>query len=803
MKDMKLLVVILTSSNIELLKRALFSVKIQKETKNLKWTTIINVNTLKDSYYQEVLDTLKDEPYEIIRTESNGAPGKGHNSCLKLFEERTEFDYLTMLDGDDLFYPVAFQRFEQMINDKQSLDLVHLMINDKVDFRNHDNSHCYPLKFKFLLFGCFDNCQNFWRTQKSPGPINNYLIDTKTPSRIILVSRNIFNKSIKVHYDEDMKLYDDMIAFFSFYELQLKGELNTFSTSESNIYCYNCLNEESSSYNLKKKKEENAIFKKKMLNYPLVMKDNWKIEKLPFIKLDNPENFSLEDKIDFCNKYVIDFEINSKYNQLRKLNTSNLTEETSRQLSKTLNFLISCGLDSSININNFLEIAFKSNNISQAVEGLIIASRKYPLPSFWKQLFVILFNLNFYDKCEYYYTLIDTYDILTDEIKQKYEIIKQSRSINKDGFYVYLQNKNPLKLDMNKKIICYYTGYTSDFNGKNYGEKNVYGSEIAAIKLCENLVNDYNVIIVGNSDTVKHNNVIYIHQNHFNVLTRNYTINNLIISRYIGFTLDVDLSNIQRIYLLLHDARVHDSWFNEKILPSLSMPLFKNFLEKLEKVVCVSKWQYNNFKDILKRFNIVLPNNKYHIIGNGININKFKQVQKKKNRFIYCSNPNRGLDILINTLIILQQKYTDITLDIYFEHLDSNQQALVNKYDWINFYGKVSNDKIAEEMCKSDFWLYPNVNSHETFCISCVEAMCGGNVVITRDFSAPPNLMKNVGVLIPRHLKNEELIKYTCNVISQIIENPELKKSYQEKARNEAMKYDWSNIATQWKKLID
>ena len=36
-------------------------------------------------------------------------------------------------------------------------------------------------------------------------------------------------------------------------------------------------------------------------------------------------------------------------------------------------------------------------------------------------------------------------------------------------------------------------GYTPSFNGENYHNKKVYGSEITAIKLAEALSNNYNV----------------------------------------------------------------------------------------------------------------------------------------------------------------------------------------------------------------------------------------------------------------------------------------------------------------------
>ena len=104
---------------------------------------------------------------------------------------------------------------------------------------------------------------------------------------------------------------------------------------------------------------------------------------------------------------------------------------------------------------------------------------------------------------------------------------------------------------------------------------------------------------------------------------------------------------------------------------------------------------------------------------------------------------------------------------------------------------------------KSDFWLYPNINSHETFCISCLEAMCSGNVIITRDFSALPELIGNDnGLLIPSNLQGNDLINYVVKKIDYIISN-NLKNIYQDKARKEAKKYDWKIIANKWKNMLN
>ena len=274
---MKLLVLILTSSKIELLKRALFSVKNQYKT-DLKYDIKIIVNTLNEKYYKKVLENIKDKNIEIIRTESNGSPGKGHNSCIKIFKERSEYTHFAMLDGDDMYYPSAIQQFEKMLKKDPLLDLVHLLINDRVHFQNTDKFNYKPLKFDYKLISSFRYNDNWWEIVNTQSPLINRIEDTKTPSRIILASRKIFNTTNPIEYSEEMKLYDDMIAFFSFYDAQLRKELNTYATSETNIYCYNSLNDHSASYNFKEKERENKIFRKQIKKYTYILRENWNIK---------------------------------------------------------------------------------------------------------------------------------------------------------------------------------------------------------------------------------------------------------------------------------------------------------------------------------------------------------------------------------------------------------------------------------------------------------------------------------------------------------------------------------------------
>lgn len=802
---MKLLILILTSSKINLLKRCLNSVKLQQSVKLFEYEIKIVVNTTRVGYYEQVLKEITDEDVEIIKTISNSAPGKGHNSCLNLFKERKEFTHFTMCDGDDTWYPIALQQLERMLIKEPDLDLVHLLLNDRVHFENQDNFNYKQLKFNYKLISSFRENENWWEKVQTKSPLIGRIEDSKTPSRIILASRRIFNVTHPIKYSEDMKLYDDMICFFSFYEAQLRGELNTFSTSETNIYLYNSLNDHSASYNFKDKDRENIIFKKERAIYTNVMKDNWNIKALPFIQVEQPTNFTTGHKVDFCNKFVVDYEILEKFDRLKKLQKLVNIKDNPEKLKEAediFSFLVRGGFDSANNLLKLSEIKFIKNDINTGLIYLLKLSKINPVLSVYQKIFEILFRYKIYQKCEYFYELIKNYDGLTDELKEQYKLIKANVYI-KNNMKYHKDGKFQLPLDPNKEIFCYYTGYTDSFNGKNYGERNVYGSEIAAVKLSEKLVKYYNVVVLCACQTAMiHNGVYYINMNNFVELNNNYTVNHLVISRFIGYTLDVDLSKVENIYYLMHDARVHELW-HEKKLPLLSMYIFKNFLPRIKKIICVSEWQKNNFNNVAKMAGLEIPDEKYHIIGNGVNTEKFQygKVKKKNNRFISCSDPSRGLLMTCEILVELQKKYKDITLDIYFGSLPEDINQYVNKYDFINFHGKISNDQIVTEFSKSDFWLYTNINSHETFCISCVEAMCGGNVIITRDFSALPELVKDNGILIPKELEGYGLKRYTIMKIEEILNN-NLKKEYQDKAYKRGLNFDWNSVAEKWYSLL-
>ena len=89
MGNKKVMIIILTSSQAQYAYRGYQSI-LQQKKHSFDYDIFINVNTLNKGYIDEIRETFKDAKVTIVETESNGKPGKGHNSVLQLFKDHPE-----------------------------------------------------------------------------------------------------------------------------------------------------------------------------------------------------------------------------------------------------------------------------------------------------------------------------------------------------------------------------------------------------------------------------------------------------------------------------------------------------------------------------------------------------------------------------------------------------------------------------------------------------------------------------------------------------------------------------------------
>jgi len=244
----KYLVGILCSSNIRLLKESFLSVINQNDFDD--YEIMIIVNTLNEEFYQDVMYEFGKNNYtklrKIIRTESNGSPGKGHNSVLKIFYKDYRYDNLIMLDGDDFLFPNAIQRINN-VRITENSDVISLYGNTKILINNsnyhklknetHSSTYVYDLHFKYNV----DECKNIHRLNEE------YNTTLATPGRLLCINRKLLSKYIQL-YDERMYIYDDFMMTVLLYKEDTNPQFNITHLSDSYIYLYNAANEDSVSY---------------------------------------------------------------------------------------------------------------------------------------------------------------------------------------------------------------------------------------------------------------------------------------------------------------------------------------------------------------------------------------------------------------------------------------------------------------------------------------------------------------------------------------------------------------------------
>lgn len=226
---MKLFLGLLTSHRLDKLKRLIQTVREQYRTPEIDLHPVIVVNTLDDNYYQEVLKAQLG--YPVVRTESNGKPGKGKNSVAELFLG-TDCDFMTQFDGDDLLYPTYLRSIWNHVKHFPSLDVLGIIPLDIVKTRSTGLGYEFPVgNFVGSVWGV----SLVANEGRNPSPARGSWLDETLPRSndyTILQSK----KSAKIKIDEDIAVGEDHLYTMQLLSLHQKGELQYFQTMSSDMY---------------------------------------------------------------------------------------------------------------------------------------------------------------------------------------------------------------------------------------------------------------------------------------------------------------------------------------------------------------------------------------------------------------------------------------------------------------------------------------------------------------------------------------------------------------------------------------
>lgn len=227
---------------------------------------------------------------------------------------------------------------------------------------------------------------------------------------------------------------------------------------------------------------------------------------------------------------------------------------------------------------------------------------------------------------------------------------------------------------------------------------------------------------------------------------------------------------------------------------------FRHFSEFVDKVITISPYHSEYFKlnyGIEKSISIDLP----------VRTWEYTPTEKIKNRLIFTSVPDRGLEHVAQMFPVVKREIPDATLTITSDYrlwgnYSPDNQSHVQRFlhmDGVSFLGGVTREVLVKEQLKSQIHFYP-CSYEEMFCIACAENQVAGSLPITTVMGALGTT--NMGVLIngkpgdPRfqNIMIETTVKYLQDEKLNLIQ-----KELQQRAME---RFSLDRILDEWDRLI-
>lgn len=702
----KYLVSLLCSSNINIFKLSLKSAIEQINFDD--YDIIVVINTLDDIFYNDIIKYIKSNKnskiVNVIRTESNGWPGKGHNSLLNIFKNKNKYDNLVILDGDDFLYPVALDRINK-IKEKTDFDVLTLVGNTRL-IKNEN--------YKYNDNKCSLNVDIEFKEIKNIGYISeNYNNILATPMRIISINRKMLKMFNNKLYSEEMNLYDDYYYFLHFYnklrnnDFKPNKNFNIIILNDEYIYLYNTINQYSLSKNYNEHLDD-VIISEKIKNELNIT--NLQCEKL---HINLYKDFIKDD----LNKEIIDkFYKNISKNIITngdillndiKIKTNSIDNSNSN--SNTNN--------SNTNTNNSNNEKIKDN-------------RK-------RILFVDLSPI------KWNYNSIKHHPLGGTEIAMLY-ITEELSKDNNYNIQILTLHKDNIKINENLEYNTY-----SDENIKKFNPEIIVTQGNLTDSIINYKIYNKHVKIIM---WMHHDITVGFVKDKFYGYSKSGLIDKYIFVSKWQQDRFIDVYNIDTSKCFIMNNGVPDHIITD--IELLNNKINQNSIHKIK----------HGLKYINKKREIIYISSPYRGLIPAYYI--FNQVKNLcpdvKFKVFSCfnrgsiSDNNKSNDKIYKPLT--KDNLSNIlnnSFDIYYKDLYN----LLIENENIEFYGSVTQDELFKHMETAMVLFYPNTYA-ETFCTSIIESMMYGCNVITSSLGAIPETSHGFSTLLDPKLDKVLDINY-------------------------------------------
>lgn len=201
----------------------------------------------------------------------------------------------------------------------------------------------------------------------------------------------------------------------------------------------------------------------------------------------------------------------------------------------------------------------------------------------------------------------------------------------------------------------------------------------------------------------------------------------------------------------LSDTKKNILWLHDLPQDPESQHLKNGGWKKFDSLVYVSHWQKQQYENFLG-----VPPSAGVVLQNAIEPIERHEKPTDKVNIIYHTTPHRGLELLIPIMEGIEKSLPDVDwhLDVYssfgiygqaWKERNKPYEKLfetIKSHERMTYHGFVSNEEVKEALKKAHIYAYPSIWP-ETSCISMIEAMSAGCIVVHPTLAALPETAAN------------------------------------------------------------
>lgn len=232
----------------------------------------------------------------------------------------------------------------------------------------------------------------------------------------------------------------------------------------------------------------------------------------------------------------------------------------------------------------------------------------------------------------------------------------------------------------------------------------------------------------------------------------------------------------------------------------------KDIVPFVDKIVCISPYHMADYEG---RYNPAHGQITY--IDLGVRLQDYsRKVEKIKNRFIFCSVPERGLEIVRLIWPQIREAIPDASLVItadhrlWGSHSPNNQQYRLNMLplEGIIFLGAISRGDLVKRQMEAQIHLFPCIYP-ELFCISSAECQVAGAYSVTSDNGAL-STTNGFGQIVPGNPHDPTWQKrFVETAVGLALDQKRLTKLAEAGMSKAIKRFDWHGICDEWEKVIE